>query len=119
FEAAKSAMAHDFIQLFPDGYQTVVGERGVTVSGGQRQRIAIALDAESEKQVQLAINNVAKGRTTLIIAHRLSTIRNADIIGVMLHGKLVEMGTHAELITKKNGVYAELMRIQQSGIDIL
>ncbi|CAF4392776.1 unnamed protein product, partial [Adineta steineri] len=98
----------DFIQLFPDGYQTVVGERGVTVSGGQRQRIAIArallknpsilildeatsaLDAESEKQVQSAINNVAKDRTTLIIAHRLSTIRNADIIGVMLHGKLVE-----------------------------
>ncbi|CAF2660783.1 unnamed protein product [Rotaria sp. Silwood2] len=126
-EAAKLAMAHDFIQLFPDGYQTVVGERGVTVSGGQRQRIAIALDAESEKQVQSAINNVAKelvlflktGRTTLIIAHRLSTIRNADIIGVMLYGKLVEMGTHAELIAKKNGVYAELMRIQQSGIDIL
>jgi len=136
-EAAKLAMAHDFIQLFPDGYQTIVGERGVTVSGGQRQRIAIArallknpsilildeatsaLDAESEKQVQSAINNVAKGRTTLIIAHRLSTIRNADIIGVMLHGKLVEMGTHAELIAKKNGVYAELMRIQQSGINIL
>ncbi|CAF3723184.1 unnamed protein product [Adineta steineri] len=136
-EAAKLAMAHDFIQLFPDGYQTVVGERGVTVSGGQRQRIAIArallknpsilildeatsaLDAESEKQVQSAINNVAKDRTTLIIAHRLSTIRNADIIGVMLHGKLVEVGTHAELIAKKNGVYAELMRIQQSGINIL
>ncbi|CAF0721134.1 unnamed protein product [Adineta ricciae] len=136
-EAAKLAMAHDFIQLFPDGYQTVVGERGVTVSGGQRQRIAIArallknpsilildeatsaLDAESEKQVQSAINNVAKGRTTLIIAHRLSTIRNADIIGVMLHGKLVEMGTHAQLIAKPKGVYAELMRIQQSGIDIL
>ncbi|CAF1249424.1 unnamed protein product [Rotaria magnacalcarata] len=136
-EAAKLAMAHDFIQLFPDGYRTVVGERGVTVSGGQRQRIAIArallknpsilildeatsaLDAESEKQVQSAINNVAKGRTTLIIAHRLSTIRNADIIGVMLHGKLVEMGTHTELMSKKNGVYAELMRIQQSGINIL
>ncbi len=128
--AAKQAFAHDFISAFPQGYETVVGERGVKLSGGQRQRVAIArailrnpaillldeatssLDSESEKAVQLAIDSLMKNRTTLVIAHRLSTIRNADQILVIENGKLVEKGKHQELFAKTDGVYARLATLQ-------
>lgn len=129
-EAADLANAHSFITGFPEGYKTVLGERGVTVSGGQKQRIAIAraliknpsilvldeatsaLDAESERIVQEALNNVIKGRTVLIVAHRLSTIRDADAIAVVSNGKIVEQGTHEEL-RKRKGLYWELIRQQE------
>jgi len=131
-EVARLANADDFIRKFPQSYQTVVGERGVTVSGGQKQRIAIArailknpsilildeatsaLDAESERVVQEALNTVAAGRTVLIVAHRLSTIQNADIIAVVANGSIVEVGTHQSLI-KQRGHYYKLVRQQQSG----
>lgn len=129
-EAAKMANAHDFITAFPDGYDTIVGERGVTVSGGQKQRIAIArallknprilvldeatsaLDAESEAIVQSALEQCIQGRTVLIIAHRLSTIQNANVIAVISHGRLAELGTH-EGLKKLGGIYADLIRQQQ------
>ncbi|CAH1785890.1 unnamed protein product, partial [Owenia fusiformis] len=130
FEAAKQANAHTFIERFPEGYKTVLGERGVTVSGGQKQRIAIAraliknptilildeatsaLDAESERIVQEALDNATKGRTVLVIAHRLSTIQNADLIAVVSHGAIKEMGTHGSL-KRKRGLYWELIKMQQ------
>ncbi|KAL8614380.1 ATP-binding cassette, sub-B (MDR TAP), member 8 [Nucella lapillus] len=129
-EAAKLANAHTFISGFPEGYRTVLGERGVTVSGGQKQRIAIAralvknpailvldeatsaLDAESERVVQEALDKVTKGRTVVVIAHRLSTIRDADIIAVVSHGKIVELGDHQSL-KKKRGMYWELIKQQE------
>ncbi|XP_070200308.1 mitochondrial potassium channel ATP-binding subunit-like [Littorina saxatilis] len=129
-EAARLANAHVFITGFPEGYHTVLGERGVTVSGGQKQRIAIAraliknpsilildeatsaLDAESERLVQEALDRVTKGRTTIVIAHRLSTIRDADIIAVVSHGKIVELGDHNSL-RKKKGLYWELIKQQE------
>ncbi|XP_027358813.1 ABC transporter B family member 15-like [Abrus precatorius] len=130
-EAAKAANAHDFISQLPQGYDTQVGEKGVQMSGGQKQRIAIAraiiknpqillldeatsaLDSESERKVQEAIDKVAIGRTTIIIAHRLSTIRDACVITVMLNGKIMEMGSHDELMQKNNGFYTSLVHFQQ------
>jgi len=128
-DAARIAFAHDFIQELPQGYDTVVGERGIFLSGGQRQRLAIAravlvnapvlildeatsaLDAESERLVQRAIGNLVRDRTTLVIAHRLSTVRRADAIVVMEAGRIIEMGTHSELLAK-GGQYRKLYELQ-------
>ena len=129
--AAEAAHAMDFIRDMPNGLQTLIGERGARLSGGQRQRIAIArallkntpilildeatsaLDSESEQHVQAALETLMKGRTTIVIAHRLSTIENANRIVVMQKGHIVELGSHEELM-QKNGVYANLYRIQFS-----
>jgi len=127
--AAKAAFADDFISALPEGYDTFMGERGVRLSGGQRQRIAIAramlknaplllldeatsaLDAESERMVQAALESAMKNRTTLVIAHRLATVQQADRILVLDHGRLVEQGTHHELVLR-GGVYARLAALQ-------
>jgi subfamily B ATP-binding cassette protein MsbA len=127
--AAQAAHAMEFIREMPQGLQTLVGERGVRLSGGQRQRIAIArailknapilildeatsaLDSESEKHVQAALETLMQGRTTLVIAHRLSTIEKADRIVVLQKGRIVEVGTHADLIAR-GGAYAFLHRVQ-------
>jgi len=129
-EAAKKANAHDFISKFPEGYETVVGERGIKLSGGQRQRVAIArailkdpvilildeatssLDSESEALVQEALNNLMKNRTSFVIAHRLSTIRNADKIIVLEEGRVIESGTHQELLRIEEGLYKNMSRLQ-------
>lgn len=129
-EAARQANAHEFIQRFPEGYDTLVGERGVKLSGGQRQRIAIArailkdptilildeatssLDSESESLVQDALHKLMKNRTSFVIAHRLSTIKNADQIVVLEQGSVKEMGTHNELIELENGLYKSLSKLQ-------
>ena len=128
--AAQQANAWEFIQSFPDGLNTIVGERGVKLSGGQRQRVAIArailkdpaillldeatssLDAESEKLVQEALNKLLAGRTSIIIAHRLATIRDVDCIYVLEHGRIVEQGTHEALSVLEKGVYNSLARLQ-------
>lgn len=128
-EAAKAAYAHDFIMALPDGYQTMIGENGSRLSGGQRQRLAIArallkdaavlildeatsaLDSESERQVQQALEDLMKNRTTLVIAHRLSTIERADVIAVMQNGRIVETGNH-ETLLDQDGIYARLYRMQ-------
>lgn len=130
--AAKRANAHDFIMGFPEGYDTMVGERGVKLSGGQRQRVAIArallkdpailildeatsaLDSESERLVQLALEELMKDRTSIIIAHRLSTIKDADYIVVVENGTVSEIGTHAELMAKRSGLYHHLYAIQSA-----
>ncbi len=129
-EAARKANAHEFIKRFPEGYETVVGERGIKLSGGQRQRIAIArailkdpiilildeatssLDSESEALVQEALYNLMKNRTSFVIAHRLSTIRNADQIVVLEHGLIKERGTHPELLQVEDGLYRSLSKLQ-------
>lgn len=129
-EAAKAANAHEFIMQTPDGYDTIVGERGVKLSGGQRQRLTIArailknpdimifdeatsaLDSESEILVQEAIERMMKNRTTFVIAHRLSTIRNATRILVIDRGKIIQTGTHQELMLKENGLYKKLYEMQ-------
>jgi ATP-binding cassette subfamily B protein len=128
--AARAANIHETIASFPEGYETVVGERGYRLSGGEKQRIAIArvllkdpavlvldeatsaLDTISERVVQQALDDAARGRTTIAIAHRLSTVVSADVIFVVVAGRVVEHGTHAELIAG-DGVYASLYRQQE------
>ena len=127
--AAKHAYAHEFIIEKPQGYDTLVGEKGAALSGGQRQRIAIArailkdapilvldeamsaLDSESERVIQEALEKLMQGRTTLCIAHRLSTIQKADVIVVLDHGRIVERGTHTELMNAR-GYYRRLYELQ-------
>jgi len=127
--AAKAAQAHEFIEGFPHGYETVVGERGVTLSGGQRQRVAIArallmnprililddslssVDTQTEKLIQTALDTLMEGRTTFVIAHRLSTVRRADMILVMDKGRIVQRGTNAELL-REGGLYREIHDLQ-------
>ncbi|HET9910101.1 MAG TPA: ABC transporter ATP-binding protein [Anaerolineales bacterium] len=127
--AAKAAQAHEFIEGFPNGYDTIVGERGVTLSGGQRQRVAIArallmdprililddstssVDTQTEKLIQAALDTLMEGRTTFVIAHRLSTVRRADMILVMDKGEIVERGTHKDLL-EQGGLYKEIHDLQ-------
>ncbi|MBF9236470.1 ATP-binding cassette domain-containing protein [Hymenobacter sp. BT683] len=129
-EAAKIANAHDFILASPEGYQTVIGDRGSRLSGGQRQRLSIArailrnppilildeatsaLDTESEKLVQEALQRLMQNRTSLVIAHRLSTVQHADEIVVLQHGRIVERGTHNDLVQRPGGVYQRLSSMQ-------
>jgi ATP-binding cassette subfamily B protein len=129
--AAQAAQAHEFIQELPEGYDTVVGERGITLSGGQRQRVAIAralllnprililddstssVDTQTELLIQRALINLMRGRTTFVIAHRLSTVHRADLILVMDDGQIVEKGTHAELLAQ-GGLYREIYELQLS-----
>jgi len=130
-EAAKAAYAHDFIVSFPDGYDSLVGERGMRLSGGERQRIAIArailhnprilildeatasVDTRTEQQIQMALENLIRGRTTIAIAHRLSTLRNADKLIVIEHGRVKEEGSHDELMAAK-GTFYDLVEAQQA-----
>lgn len=132
--AARKANASEFIEKFPERFETIVGDRGIKLSGGQRQRIAIArailkdpaillldeatsaLDSESERLVQDALNELMKGRTSIIIAHRLATIRNVDQINVLKDGQIVESGSHDDLILKNEGIYANLVKLQFDGV---
>jgi ABC-type multidrug transport system fused ATPase/permease subunit len=129
--AAKAAQAHAFITQLPEGYETVVGERGITLSGGQRQRVAIArallmdprililddslssVDTQTEKLIQEALDKLMEGRTTFVIAHRLSTVRRADLILVMDKGHIVQQGRHNELL-QQGGLYREIHDLQLS-----
>jgi len=128
-EAARAALAHDFIQKMPNGYDTMIGERGLRLSGGERQRIAIArallknapilildeatssLDSESEALVQAALHNLMTGRTAFVIAHRLTTVRHADRILVLEDGRIADSGTHEDLLTRL-GTYRKLYELQ-------
>jgi ATP-binding cassette subfamily B protein len=132
--AAKLAAAHDFIMRQSSGYETMVGERGTTLSGGERQRLAIArallknppilildeatsaLDSVTEARIQKALETLMAGRTTFIIAHRLSTIRDADLVVVFEHGRVVEQGNYRELVAQ-GGAFARLVATQQAGIE--
>lgn len=125
-EVCRDASIHDFIVSLPEGYNTNIGSRGVTLSGGQKQRVAIAralvrnpdillldeatssLDSESEKLVQAAFERAGKGRTMVVVAHRLATVQNADVIFVLGEGKLLEQGSHKELL-KRRGVYWQMV----------
>jgi ATP-binding cassette subfamily B protein len=127
--AAQAAFADEFIERLPEGYDTFLGERGVRLSGGQRQRIAIArallknpplmlldeatsaLDAQSERMVQAALESAMQGRTTLVIAHRLATVQRANRIIVLDHGRLIEQGSHTDLVAQ-GGMYARLAALQ-------
>ena len=131
--AASEAFAHDFITSFPEGYDTMIGERGVALSGGQKQRIAIArallkrpkvllldeatsaLDAASENAVQQALERAMQNRTVLVVAHRLSTVMRAHQICVLREGRVAESGTHDELVQNPNGIYYDLMQHQFGG----
>ncbi|XP_015946102.1 ABC transporter B family member 19 [Arachis duranensis] len=133
-EAARAANVHAFVSSLPEGYKTPVGERGVQLSGGQKQRIAIAravlkdptillldeatsaLDAESECVLQEALERLMRGRTTVLVAHRLSTIRGVDCIGVVQDGRIVEQGSHSELISRPEGAYSRLLQLQHHHI---
>ena len=133
-EAARAANVHGFVSGLPDGYKTPVGERGVQLSGGQKQRIAIAravlkdptillldeatsaLDAESECVLQEALERLMRGRTTVVVAHRLSTIRGVDSIGVVQDGRIVEQGSHSELLSRPEGAYSRLLQLQHQHI---
>jgi len=132
--AAKAAYIHDFIETLPDGYATMVGERGLKLSGGEKQRVAIArtvlknpailifdeatsaLDSKAEQAIQAQLKEIARNRTTLVIAHRLSTIADAAQILVLEHGRIVERGTHAQLLAA-NGAYAQMWERQQARPD--
>ncbi|GMH05129.1 hypothetical protein Nepgr_006969 [Nepenthes gracilis] len=129
-QAARAANVHGFVSALPDGYKTPVGERGVQLSGGQKQRIAIAravlkdpvillldeatsaLDVESECVLQEALERIMRGRTTVLVAHRLSTIRGVNCIGVIQDGRIVEQGSHAELVSRPEGAYSRLLQLQ-------
>jgi ATP-binding cassette subfamily B protein/subfamily B ATP-binding cassette protein MsbA len=135
-EASQRANAHEFIVRLPDGYNTIIGERGFKLSGGQRQRLSIArailadpqilildeatsnLDTESEQLIQASLADLLKGRTTFVIAHRLSTITHADRIVAMMDGRIVETGTHDQLM-RNGGLYAEMVRRQQRSFEVL
>ena len=134
--AARAANAHNFIMAKPDGYETQVGEKGAGLSGGERQRVSIArailhnprilildeatasVDVETELQIQEAIQRLVEGRTTVAIAHRLSTLRNADRLMVLDDGRIVEQGTHAELMAKQ-GTFHELVNLQREVAEII
>ena len=131
-KVAQMAGAHEFISELPEGYETIVGERGSTLSGGQKQRIAIAralitnprifimdeatsaLDYESEKIILNNMHNITQGRTTFVIAHRLSAVRNCDVILVMDKGRIIEVGNHEELMTHEKGYYRYLYSQQEA-----
>jgi len=135
--AAKAANAHEFIVGFPDGYDTMVGERGQTLSGGERQRISIArailndpvilildeatssVDTATEKLIQEALDRLTSNRTTIAIAHRLSTLRKADRLIILDKGNMVEEGSHGELSSKENGLYAKLLRMQEESQSVM
>ena len=135
YAASRAANAHDFITALPEGYQTIVGEKGVNLSGGQRQRLAIAravlknprilmldeatsaLDSESERLVQEALERLMAGRTTFVVAHRLTTIQRADRILVLNKGRIVEEGTHTSLMERK-GLYHYLFTIREAEVNV-